>query len=507
VVAAAGWAAAAAPVTAAPAESARPTNIVLVYADDVGYGDLGCYGATKVPTPNLDRLAKEGLRFTDAHSPAATCTPSRYAMMTGEYAWRKKGTAILPGDATLIVDPARMTLPRLLKDAGYETGIVGKWHLGLGATTPDWNGEIKPGPIEVGFNSSFIIPATGDRVPCVFVEGHRVAGLDPSDPIKVQYGRKVGDEPTGAERPDLLKLKPSHGHADTIVNGVSRIGFMTGGKAARWVDEDIADVLTKRAVAFIEQNKARPFFLYLPTHDVHVPRLPNARFVGKSGTGIRGDALVELDWTVGQVMGALDEEGLADNTLFIFASDNGPVVDDGYADGAEENLNGHTPAGDLRGKKSTPFEAGTRTPMIVRWPARVKPGAVSGALVCHVDFLSSFAALVGKAPPGDAGRDSANVLPALLGESRAGRDRLVEHGSQRSALRQGQWKMVFHNSRFNPPADPAPATAPAGQELFDLASDPAEQRNLAKDKPDVVAAMMQLLERVKAGGDRDAAAK
>jgi len=187
------------------ASAANRPNIVLIIADDLGYGDVSCYGATKVKTPNLDRLAGQGIRFTDAHSTSGTCTPSRYSMLTGEYAWRKKGTGILPGDAALIIDPKRATLPSVLKSAGYNTGAVGKWHLGLGDGKLDWNTEIKPSPNEIGFDYSFIIPATVDRVPCVFVENHRVVGLDAKDPITVSYQYKVGDEPTGKENPDLLR--------------------------------------------------------------------------------------------------------------------------------------------------------------------------------------------------------------------------------------------------------------------------------------------------------------
>ena len=207
-----------------PAAAAERPNIVLIYADDIGYGDFSCYGATAVRTPNVDRVAREGLRFTDAHSPAATCTPSA-TRCSGEYAWRQKGTNILPGDAPLIIEPGRVTLASMLHDAGYATGVVGKWHLGLGRGHPDWNADLKPGPLQIGFDYCYIIPATGDRVPCVFVENHRVVGYDSSDPIQISYGKKVGNEPTGAERPDLLTMKPSHGHANTIINGISRIGF------------------------------------------------------------------------------------------------------------------------------------------------------------------------------------------------------------------------------------------------------------------------------------------
>ena len=302
-------------VTAAYAEPLP--NIVVILADDLGYGDVSCNGAATIKTPNVDRLSATGLRFRDAHSAAATCTPSRYALMTGEYAFRKKGTGILPGDASLIIEPGRTTVASLLKKAGYTTAAVGKWHLGLTNGKPDWNTEIKPGPLEIGFDYCFIIPATGDRVPCVFVENHRVVGLDPKDPIAVSYQGPIGNEPTGKEHPELLKMHPSHGHDMTIVNGISRIGYMSGGKSARWVDEDIADTITGKAVEFIERSKDKPFFLYFATHDIHVPRVPHPRFAGKSGMGPRGDAILEFDASVGRVLETLDRLKLADHTLVI----------------------------------------------------------------------------------------------------------------------------------------------------------------------------------------------
>lgn len=463
----------------------RPPNVVLIYADDLGWGDVGCYGAKSLATPHLDRLAAQGLRFTDAHAPSATCTPSRYALLTGEYAWRRRGTGVLPGDAALIIEPGRTTLPALFQRAGHRTAAVGKWHLGLGTTNLDWNAEIRPGPLEVGFDSAFIMAATGDRVPCVYVENHRVLNLDPADPIRVRYGRPVGDEPTGRDRPDLLRMHPSHGHDQTIVNGISRIGYMAGGKAARWQDEQMAHEFRNRAQAFLRENRSRPFFLYLALHDVHVPRVPHPDFAGKSGLGPRGDAVLEADWTVGEILAELDRLQLAGNTLVVFTSDNGAVVDDGYRDDAVEKLGDHRPNGPWRGGKYSKFEGGTRVPLIIRWPGQVRPG-VSDALMCQVDFPATFAALLGQAGDPVTAPDSENHLPALLGRSATGRTHLVEHG-QGVALREGAWKYI-------PAADGSPVAWQTGIEtgnlrqpqLYDLAADPGETRNLAASQPDRV---------------------
>jgi arylsulfatase A-like enzyme len=482
------------------APAATP-NIVLIYADDLGYGDVGCYGATRVKTPNIDRLAKEGLRFTDAHSPSATCTPSRYALLTGEYAWRKKGTGVLPGDAKLIIDPARTTVASMLQKSGYTTGAVGKWHLGLGLAgeETDWNGEIKPGPNELGFSSSFIMPATGDRVPCVFVENHRVVGLSSADPLNVSFKEKIGTESTGKENPELLKMRPSHGHDMTIVNGISRIGYMSGAKAARWKDEDIADVLTKRAVQFIEQNKSKPFFLYFATHDVHVPRVPHPRFVGQTTMGPRGDVIAELDWCVGEIMAVLKRSNLETNTLVIFSSDNGPVVDDGYQDQAVAKIGDHKPAGPFRGGKYSNFEAGTRVPMLVRWTGRVKPG-VSDALVSQVDFMASLASLTRQQLADAYGPDSFNVLPALLGDAKQGREQLVQHAGSLS-LRKGNWKYIEpgRGQRFNQNTRTQTGNSPEPQ-LYDLAADVGEEKNLALEHPDKVKEFAAQLQKIRADG-------
>ncbi|MEO6036113.1 MAG: arylsulfatase [Verrucomicrobiota bacterium] len=473
------------------AKAAEKPNIIYIYADDLGYGDVGCYGATKIKTPNIDKLAREGIRFTDAHSTSATCTPSRYAFMTGEYPWRKKGTGILPGDAKLIIDPTRPTLPAMLKKAGYKSAAIGKWHLGLGNGPINWNREIKPGPLEIGFDYSFLIPATVDRVPCVYVENHRVVGLDPNDPIQVDYKKKIGDEPTGSDRPDLLKMKLTEGHDATIVNGISRIGFMSGGKSALWVDEEISDILTTRAIKFIEENKSRPFFLYFATHDVHVPRTPHARFKGSSECGLRGDVTQEFDWSVGEIMKTISRLRLDENTLIIVTSDNGPVLDDGYADGAVKDLNGHKPAGPLRGGKYSVYEAGTRVPFVARWPKRIKPGE-SAALISQVDCFATFAALAGQKLSPEAAPDSFDILPALLGNSNEAREYFVEDARVQS-LRKGPWKFIAAAETAQKSAGAANRGIASGPQLYNLSDDIGETKNLAEQNPDLTKELAEKL--------------
>ncbi|MBA4139809.1 MAG: arylsulfatase, partial [Segetibacter sp.] len=476
----------------------RP-NILLIYADDLGYGDLSCYGATKIKTPNIDKVASQGLLFTNAHATSATCTPSRYSMMTGEYAWRKKGTGIAPGNASLLIDTAKLTLPAILKNAKYNTAIIGKWHLGLGTGDgPQWNSEIKPGPLELGFNSSFIIPATVDRVPCVYVEGHRVLNLDPKDPIEVSYKEPIGNWPTGLKNPELLKMKPSHGHNQTIVNGISRIGYMTGGKSALWTDEDIANVLVKRSISFLENNRNNPFFLFVSTHDIHVPRAPHANFAGKSGLGMRGDVILQFDWTVGEILNSLDRLGLANNTMVIISSDNGPVVDDGYQDGSVENLNGHPPAGVLRGGKYSAFDGGTRVPLIIRWPKVVSKG-LSDAAVSQVDFLASFAVLTGQKYNTKDAPDSKNTLNVFLGKSKKDRDQIIEQSLNNTlSIIEGTWKYIEPGQG---PAKSAETGIELGNntqpQLYDLNKDKGEKNNLAKKYPEKVKAFAAKLGAIK----------
>jgi len=484
--------------------AAEKPNILFILADDIGYGDLGCYGAKLVKTPVLDKLAAQGCRFTDAHSPASTCTPTRRAFLTGAYSWRQQpGSAIAPGDAPLSIPPGTATVASLLKQAGYTTGVVGKWHLGLGAESgPDWNDQLKPGPLEIGFDHAFIMPATGDRVPTVYVENHRIVGLDPADPVQVNYKEKIGDEPSGRDNPELLKLKHTHGHDFTIVNGVGRIGWMSGGKSARWSDENMADTYAKKAIEFIERGKGAPFFLYLATHGIHVPRVPHPRFKGTSQAGTRGDAIQELDDTVGQVLAALEKNKLTDNTLVIFTSDNGGVNDDGYEDfGPPE----HAMNGALRGTKGTLYEGGHRVPFIARWPAKIKAGTQNSALIAHLDMPATFAALTGVTLPADAAPDSYNVLPALLGGSQKGRDHAIFHtgGTQGPlTLRMGAWKFIQPGRGGSGKAkvNPNPKVLPPWPQLYNLADDPAEQNDLAAKMPEKVKEFTEFLAKSRADG-------
>jgi arylsulfatase A-like enzyme len=486
----------AAAIRGAAAQSGRPPNIILLYADDLGCGDLSCYGASRVRTPNIDRLAAHGVRFTDAHSAAATCTPSRYSLLTGEYAFRNEKARILAGDAPALIRPGRFTLASLLSGRGYATGVIGKWHLGLGDGKLDWNGEIGPGPLDIGFHESFIIPATGDRVPCVYVENRRVHNLDPADPIRVSYSGPLDDQPTGRANPPSLKLAPSPGHDQTIVNGISRMGYMTGGQEALWKDEEMADVLTGRAISFIERHRSHPFFLYFATHDIHAPRAPHARFNGATPMGARGDAIVQLDSCAGKIIDTLGHLYLTYNTLVIVSSDNGGVAEEGYRDSGAELLGGHKPNGRFRGGKYSRFEGGTRVPLIVHWPARVKPG-VSNALASQVDFTASLAALTGVPVPAGAAPDSENQLPALLGEARTGRKLLVEQAGSLS-LREDAWKYI--------PPSPGPKVEPESKielgasdapQLYNLDLDPGETRNAAAQNALRVKAMAAALERIR----------
>ena len=483
--------------------SDRP-NVVLIYADDVGYGDMGAYGAKLIPTPHIDRLAREGLRFTDAHCTAATCTPSRFSLLTGIHAFRH-GVRVLPPDAPLKIAPEMFTLPQLFKKAGYQTAVIGKWHLGLGkpGVRNDWNGDVRPGPLEIGFDYAFLLPYTNDRVPCVYLENHRVVNLDPNDPLFVgrrPTGVRCTEYPDGKKNPAAMTYyASSHGHNDSVIHGIGRIGYQWGGKAALWNDETMTDEFLARTRTWLAaRDRRRPFFLYFASQAIHVPRTPHPRFRGKSKLTYRGDSMVELDWAVGEIVKMLDEAGLTNDTMVIFTSDNGPVYDDGYRDGTTvlrsegENDRGHDASGPYRGGKYQIYEGGTRVPMIVRWPARVRPGT-SKALLSQIDLIASFASLLGIELSETQAIDSHNALAALVGDDPRGCPYLIEEAGRALAVRHGPWKYIRRQRKRQ-----------RSEELYNLDSDVGEQNNVAEQHPDIVAHMRQHLDQLIAQTKRQA---
>jgi len=467
--------------------SSKP-NVILLYGDDVGYGDVGIYNTgSKIPTPNIDRLAAQGLRFTDAHCAAATCTPSRYSLLTGEMAFRKEGTGIAAGDAEMIIDPGQYTLADLFHENGYRTAVVGKWHLGLGKGRIDWNGKIEPGPETLGFDQHFLLPATNDRVPSVYVQNGHVVGLDPNDPITVSYRGRIPDSVPGTEYPDAIlqpeavtRYKGDRNHSKSVINGFGRIGYMKGGKSSLWKDEEMVDDFVREASKFIRENSDKPFFLFFSANDIHAPRWPHERFRGMSEQGLRGDAMVSFDWSVGALLALLDELELADDTIVILSSDNGPVyIDGGYQDGCETRGSGgvdrgHAAAGPFRGGKYKIYEGGTRVPFIVRWPGRIEPG-VSEALFSQTDLLASFATFFGTAVPEGQAPDSRDFWSTLMGKE-PGEVIILEEARRQVALRLGTWKYIGGEK----------------PQLYDLSKDIAERNNVLKSQPEVAERMERL---------------
>lgn len=479
---------------------AEKPNIIVIMADDLGYGDVSCYGATAFSTPNIDKLASEGQQFTSGYCSASTCTPTRYSLLTGTYAFRGERTGIAPPNSPAIIKPGTETMPSLLQRAGYKTAVVGKWHLGLGGPAgPDWNNDLKPGPLEIGFDTCFLLPTTNDRVPQVYVKDHRVPNLDPKDPLWVGNKKPSSDHPTGQTHRDTLKMDWSHGHNSTIHNGISRIGFYTGGEAARFRDEDLADKWVEESVKFIEANKDGPFFLFFASHDIHVPRIPHERFQGATELGFRADSIIQFDWCVGELMKTLDRLKIADNTLIVFCSDNGPVMDDGYKDFALEKLGKHRAAGQYTGGKYSVYEGGTRTPLITRWKGRIQPG-VSDELVCTIDLAASLAKLADQPMPENACLDSMDVLSAFLGETGAkGRSHLVQQDNGNNGtfgLRVGDWKLHRYDKKRarNVVVEKQLANTQVPQfQLFNLKDDPTESKNLAKSHPEKLKELKSML--------------
>ena len=449
---------------------------------------MSSYGVGTLETPNIDKIANNGIRFTNGYASSATCSPSRYALMTGIYPWRNKKAKILTG-ANLIIDTLEMTIPKMLKTKGYETGIVGKWHLGLGDSKINYNEKITPGPNEVGFDHSFIMADTQDRVPTVYIENGYVVNLDPNDPIEVNFGNNDYGLPSGKKNPELLSMMWHHGHNSAIVNGVPRIGYMKGGEKAKWSDIDMADKFLDEAKKYIDKVKDSPFFLFYTLQQPHVPRTPHPRFEGSSGMGPRGDVIKEADWCIGELYSHLEKNNLLENTIIIISSDNGPVLNDGYYDDAVEKLGDHTPAGQLRGGKYSLFEAGTRVPFITYWKGKTKP-QVSDEIVSQIDFLNSFSSLLGSDIKSRDGVDLSGVFFNNIGN---GRDNLVIEAVKRTALRSGNWAMI---PPYNGPEKNTNVNIELGNskeyKLYNLENDLSQKNNLAKSNPEKLQEMINL---------------
>ncbi len=460
-------------------DDAKRPNVIVILCDDLGYGDVSAYGSKTISTPNVDSLAHGGVCFNNAYATSATSTPSRYALMTGMYPWKNERAKILNGDAPLLIDPDGYTLPKMMKNAGYVTGAIGKWHLGMGNGDVNWNETIIPGAKEVGFDYSCVIAATVDRVPTVYIENGNVVGREADDPIYVDYNNKFDDEPNALDNPELVRMQWSCGHNQAVINGIPRIGYMKGGKNARWIDEDMADYFVGKVKTFLNDNKDKPFFLYYGLHQPHVPRTPHQRFVGATTMGPRGDVIAELDWCVGELMAELRKLDLLDNTIIVFTSDNGPVLDDGYVDYAVERLGNHQVTGGLRGGKYSLYDGGTHIPFFVYWKGHIEP-TTSNALVCQMDLLNSFAALVGQPVRQDL--DSKEMLDVFLGKSENGRDELVLEAAGRLCFRKGNWALI------------PPYNGPEFREtelgnlkdfgLFDLSADRGQTTNVADQNPE-----------------------
>lgn len=463
-----------------PSQYAAKPNIIVVLADDLGYGDVSAYGGKTIQTPNIDRLANEGISFTNGYATSATSTPSRYALMTGMYPWKNDQAKILAGDAPLIIAETEFTLPKMMQQAGYKTGAIGKWHLGMGNGNPNWNIKVTPGANEIGFDYSCLIAATVDRVPTVYIENGNVVGWDKNDPIAVSYTKPFDGEPTAITHPELMKMKWSHGHNNTVINGIPRIGYMKGGKSAQWIDEDMAFYFVDKVNTFLTENKDEPFFLYYGLHQPHVPRTPHSDFVGKSGMGPRGDSILEADWCVDQLLENLEKLNLLENTIIVFSSDNGPVLNDGYQDLAVELNGNHDMLGGLRGGKYSLYDAGTHVPFFVYGKGVLKP-RTSDALVCQLDILPSIAGLLDITL--DEKLDGIDLSNTLFGNKETNkRKNLIVEASGRLALRTENWILIppYNGPERNETKNELGNLENYG--LFNVQKDKAQKTNVAHKK-------------------------
>ena len=479
-------------------------NIVLIYADDLGYGDVSCYGATQIQTPNIDQLAAEGRKFTDAHSPSSVCTPSRYGLLTGEYPYRLNLWGPCSPTSKLIIDTHQETLASLLKKAGYDTSVIGKWHLGFTNDENDYSARLSPGPQDVGFDYFFGVPVVNSAPPYVYVENDQIIGLTPDDPIKFE------------------------GHGAQHVTPLTPLGKQHGGRMANWFsgatkahelynDFELGKQLTERAVHWISEREEAPFFLYFPTTNIHHPFTPAQRFQGSSEAGWYGDFTHELDWMVGEIVQALKDKGVIDNTLIIFTSDNGGMLNH---PGQHAVQHGHDINGPLLGSKFGAWEGGHRIPMIARWPGKIPAGTTSDALISQIDFLATFASITGQ-ELSDSG-DSISQLATLTGTPpHPVREQLMicPNSPYHLSIRKGDWVYIPNQDEGGfqarevgahnlggyaslPLLGKSTSDARDGQvlpsapphQLYNLATDLGQTQNVANEHPHVVAELKALLD-------------
>ena len=473
----------------------RPPNVLFIFADDLGYGDVGAFNPdSKIATPNIDRLARQGIRLTDAHAPASVCVPSRYALLTGRHMFRNRRVFTQEG----LIEPGRLTIASLLKRAGYTTAMIGKWHLSFegGGLDPggaavrgeafDYAKPVRGGPTDHGFDSFFGMHASLDVPPYFFIENDRVVGV-PTATIEEHH------------TPEVRSIQGE---------------FWRGGAIAPdFKHQQVLSLFAERAVKYLESRarSQQPFFLYLALTAPHAPWLPAERFRGKTGAGMYGDFVMQVDDVVGRVVTALGKTGKTRDTLVIFTSDNGPTW---YETDVQKY--GHRAAGGFRGMKADVWEGGHRMPFIARWPKKIVSGSSSTQLVCFTDMLATFASLTGQKLEEGAGEDSLDMLPVLLGKSsKPVREVIIHEATWPSgmlAIRQGNWKLipwlssrsVFEGfddrGKFTLPSPEAPQPGGPQGQLYNLANDPGERKNLYSEHPEIVQQLTALLERYRQEG-------
>lgn len=487
----------------------QPPNVVLIFADDLGYGDLGCYGATKVQTPNIDQLAAQGRRFTDAHSASAVCTPSRYALLTGQYPVRANGGRGVWGPAPttspLLIDTEKLTIGDVFKNSGYDTAVLGKWHLGFGTGTNKWQKPLRPGPQDLGFDYYFGMPVVNSAPPYVYVENDHVFGGDPNDPLVLLDRNAKGTTPITKIPPEAGNRVPSHFGGAVEAHKL-------------YNDYQVGTTFAEKSVEWIKDHKQNPFFLYLATTNIHHPFTPAKRFQGTSQCGLYGDYIHELDWIVGEVLSCLEDNNLSENTLVIFTSDNGGMFNHG---GQAAFAAGHRQNADLLGFKFGVWEGGHRVPLIVRWPGKVQPGTTSNQLLGNVDMLATFAELTGQKLDKAQQADSVNMLSAFIDEPEQPiRDHLIlaPNKGTHLSIRKGKWMYIpgqgsggfggrnpGDHTFSGPPAASFVGSvnsdiedgkimkdAPSAQ-LYDLDADVNQTRNVHDEHPEVVKELKAIL--------------